>query len=997
MLKPKLNFYLFIFFLFSFAGSLQAQPTWTLDPFGKEKKPAQYEEKILASEKTGKLTRFRKFIQNTTTHYNFYFNANNKLNAVIDRAKVAQKDDYSTMLSFYPYSLENTATQKNELDSVIYKATAGILLHDLRTDWVDNMYLLIGKAYYLRKQFDSAALTFQFINYNLFPRKKNEDDDRVVGTNDNTTAGTISIANKEKRNVVQKILTLPPSRNDALIWLIRTFTDEGEYGDAAGMINILEHDPNLPSRLKNDLDEVTSYWFFKQDNFDSAAFHLEKALTNADTKEDKSRWEFLLAQLYEKNGSFNKASEYYDKASKHTTDPIMDIYAKLNDAKMMRNSGNYKELQNSIDNLLRMAKKDRYENYRDIIYYSAGQLEMQKPDTVNSLANYAKSVKYNHENIPYRNKSYYQLADISYTQHRYKDAHSFYDSLDLAEKHFEFDSAATAERRKVLAGLVQKISAIDREDSLQRLVLMPQADREAFIKKLARKYRKENGLKEEDDFTGNTLITFNDNNQGPVDLFAAPTKGDWYFYNASLKSRGYSDFKAKWGKRENIDNWRRKAAATVLPGKGGNPGSGISLGGDPANPTSASPDNASDAAAKPADLSYEGLMEGIPLTKERMDSSNKTIAINLLAAAKIFQNELFDYQQAIDTYQEYLRRFPQTEAGGDVFLSLYYCYTKLGDINQANNYKNIVVNKFPGSVYSNMILHPESLEPNKKNPAVTARYENIYNMFIEGKFDEAMDAKKQADSTYGKNYWTPQLLYIEAIHEIKEKNDSNAIAVLHNLETLYPASPLKEKATTMIDVLGRRKEIEDYLTKLQITRAEEDQVIVADNDKATVAVKPVETTVVTKTIEKPVITREIKDSAIKVPTIFKNGSFVLEADKPQYVIMILDKVDGVYINEAKNAFNRFNTESYYTQNVKIMRDALDADKVILLFSPFEDAAAAIKYYDKIKKAAPSEISWLPANKYSFLIISDSNLQLLKTNKDLQGYKKLLNSNFDNKF
>ena len=235
MLKPKLNFYLFIFFLFSFAGSLQAQPTWTLDPFGKEKKPAQYEEKILASEKTGKLTRFRKFIQNTTTHYNFYFNANNKLNAVIDRAKVAQKDDYSTMLSFYPYSLENTATQKTELDSVIYKATAGILLHDLRTDWVDNMYLLIGKAYYLRKQFDSAALTFQFINYNLFPRKKNEDDDRVVGTNDNTTAGTISIANKEKRNVVQKILTLPPSRNDALIWLIRTFTDEGEYGDAAGM------------------------------------------------------------------------------------------------------------------------------------------------------------------------------------------------------------------------------------------------------------------------------------------------------------------------------------------------------------------------------------------------------------------------------------------------------------------------------------------------------------------------------------------------------------------------------------------------------------------------------------------------------------------------------------------------------------------------------------------------------------------------------------------
>ena len=205
MLKSKLNIGFLIFFLAGLAGTLCAQPTWTIDPFGKEKKPVQYEEKKLASEKTGdkKLTRFRKLIQNNVTHYNFYFNANNKLNNVIERAKVSQKDDYATLLSFYPYSLENTAAQKTELDSVIYKSTAGILLHDLRTDWVDNLYLLIGKAYYLRKEFDSAALTFQFINYNLFPRKKKEDDNRIVGTNNAPGSGALSIANKENRNIVQ--------------------------------------------------------------------------------------------------------------------------------------------------------------------------------------------------------------------------------------------------------------------------------------------------------------------------------------------------------------------------------------------------------------------------------------------------------------------------------------------------------------------------------------------------------------------------------------------------------------------------------------------------------------------------------------------------------------------------------------------------------------------------------------------------------------------------
>ncbi len=252
-----------------FIRPVTAQPTWTLDPLGKEKKPVEYEEKRLASEKTGeqKFTKFRRLVQNTTTHYNFYFNANNKLNAVIERATMAQKDDYTKLLPFYPYSMDNTASQKTELDSVIYKATAGLLLHDLRSDWVDNMYLLIGKAYYYRNELDSAALTFQFINYNLFPRKKQEDDNRIVGSNDAPGTGNLSIANKEDRNILQKAFTRPPSRNDALLWLARTFTAQEEYGDAAGLINILKNDQNLPNRLQGELEEVMAYWFFVQNNY----------------------------------------------------------------------------------------------------------------------------------------------------------------------------------------------------------------------------------------------------------------------------------------------------------------------------------------------------------------------------------------------------------------------------------------------------------------------------------------------------------------------------------------------------------------------------------------------------------------------------------------------------------------------------------------------------------------------------------------------------------
>lgn len=998
MLKSKV---LFIGFLIAFASCYcaksMAQPTWTIDPFGKEKKPAKYEEKKLASEKTGdkKFKGVRKFLQNNTSHYNFYFNANNKLNHVIERAKLSNKDDYANILSFYPYSLDNTASQKSELDSVIYKSTAGILLHDLRSEWVDNFYMLIGKSYFLKKDFDSAALTFQFINYNLFPRTKKDDGyNKIVGSNEGMAgSGSVSIADKEKRNIVQKIFTQPASRNDALIWQIRTFTEQKEYGDAAGLISILQNDKNLPARLKNDLEEVTSYWFFSQNNFDSSAVHLQKALSNADTKDDKSRWEYLLAQMFEVTGKFDEASEYYLKAAHQTSNPILDIYARLSEAKMLRNTGNFKELDNTILNLLKMAKKDKYEQFRDIIYYSTGQLSLQKPDTSNGIIYYNKSVSYNNLESGYKDKSFFQLANIAFKQQRYKDAYAFYDSLSVAGNKTSQELSLIEDRKELLSRLVPKLILIEREDSLQMLAAMPTAERDVLIKKMVKKYRKENGLKEEDEFAGNTLITFADRNKEPVDLFkaAAANTGEWYFYNASLKSKGFNEFKSKWGKRTNVDNWRRK---TTIDANANNSVNGLSSL-DPNAPDPGNKKTGIDGVVKSTDYSFDGLMAELPLSKEKLDLSNVVIAANLYEAAQIFQNELQDYEQAIALYEDFLKRFPSHIKIPDVYFGLAYCYNKIGNSAKASLYSNLLKTNFSGSDATKVLLNPSLLKKGEKNPEVTARYESVYNMFVEGNFEQATKAKKKADSTYGNNYWSPQLLYIEAVYLIKERQDSAAISVLKNIESLYSTSTLKPKATTLISVLQRRNEIEKYLTDLQVTRVTDDQIVIADNKIPVVVKAPVKPAEVKMTA--PVLVKSVMSDTIKIPSIYKNKSFTLSPEQPHYVAMILDKVDAVYVNEAKNAFVRFNKESMATINISIAKDTIDAARSLLLFQPFANAAEAMKYFDKIKKAATSEVSWLQPAKYSFMIISNENLLLLKTNKDISSYKQLLNSNFGNKF
>src|SRR5438552_11927785 len=265
-------------------------------------KPKQYEERQLRSEKSEqkKFTLPRRFIQNTTTHYNYFFNAKNKLNEILARAKGEHRDDFTELLSFYNYDLDATARDSVQLDSVIYKATSGIVLHDLRSDWADNMYLLWGAAHYLQKEFDSAYLTFQFINYAFAPKEKDGYYQYIGSGMDGNSA--ISISTKEKTSLTKKMFSRPPSRNEAFIWQIRNFLAWEQYPEAASLIATLKADPVFPSRLENDLEEVQALYFYKQNAWDSAAFHLSNALGNATSGQERSRWEFLTGQMYELAG-----------------------------------------------------------------------------------------------------------------------------------------------------------------------------------------------------------------------------------------------------------------------------------------------------------------------------------------------------------------------------------------------------------------------------------------------------------------------------------------------------------------------------------------------------------------------------------------------------------------------------------------------------------------------------------------------------------------------
>lgn len=1145
-----------------FQAAAFAQPGFKVDI----DKPKPYEERKLKAEKTGdgKLKAPKRIMQNLTTRFNYFFNAANRFNEVLDRARQQHKDDYAQLLSFYNYDLNATAADSAQLDSLIYKAKTGILNHDLRNEWIDELYLLWAASWHLQKKFDSASQLLQFINYAYAPQYE-DGYYKHIGTQTDG-ARELSIATKEDKKFLHSNTF---SRNNAFLWQIRTRIEMGDFTRAGSLIATLKRDPVFPKRLGNGLDEVEAYWNYRQQRWDSAAVHLLAALDGAYTKQEKARWTYLAAQMMEKAGKTEEAIKLYDKVVGQTPDPVMEVYARLNLVRLSKEGGEG-SIDKNVAELLKMARRDKYEDYRDIIYFMAAQMEMERGNMAAASELLIKGSKFNTGNPSARNSAFLQIADVSYAQKKYIQAASFYDSVQVADL-AEMDAKRVSDRKGALQKVVMNTGVVARQDSLQRIAAMPAEEREALIKAMVKKLRKAQGLKEETVLSaGNSFVGAANN--APADLFSTQQKGEWYFYNNTAKSQGSAQFKAVWGNRPNTDNWRRFAIVSQQMQVQANRGAG------PMDPNAtAGTDNVSAGNV----LTVEGLLSKLPLTPEAVQASNDSIRNGLFQLGLAYLNAIEDYPSAISTFEELRRRFPETDKMDEVLFNLHYAYSKTGNAPAAAQAKKLLSDKYPASRFTAIAsTGKDPLVTAKVSPEATRDYENVYNLFIEGRFSEAVEAKRIADSTYKTNFWQPQLLYIESVYYIKQREDSVAKNVLQTIIRQNNNKALTAKAQNLINVLARRQQIEDELNRLQITRPSDDD---SSGSQPIVTVEPPPVKKDTVVVKKPVtdpakdsaalaqirkkqisdsialskvlaqrlrdslatvkrdslaqkaladkqrrdsiasakiareqarkdsialslamrkmandsaalskylakrqrdslqkVTRDSlllvkkqadealrdslarkaladkqrkdsialakalreqarKDSLAQVQAILKQqrdsaalarlnakppkdtavtikppvrrpadtiarkpavdpNAYFFEPAQPHYAVIILDKVDPIFVSEAKNAFSRYNKEKYSSLPLDVQILNITADTRVLLVSGLTNAALATDYATRAKSLAATEIiPWLTGNKYSFSVISARNLEILKTKTDIQDYKMFLEQHLPGKF
>lgn len=107
-----------------------------------------------------------------TTRNNMYFNASELYKELKHNYEFTRVIDYNKLLPFYFHDDADFSSNVGELETIAKKTGLVLQLHDY-SRWRDNAYLLLGKSQFLRKQYDTSLITFQFIVTTMKPGKMN--------------------------------------------------------------------------------------------------------------------------------------------------------------------------------------------------------------------------------------------------------------------------------------------------------------------------------------------------------------------------------------------------------------------------------------------------------------------------------------------------------------------------------------------------------------------------------------------------------------------------------------------------------------------------------------------------------------------------------------------------------------------------------------------------------------------------------------------------------
>ncbi len=893
----------------------------------------------------------RKQLQNLFTHYNYYFNANRKMEEAEANMLRVKKDNYETPIDLFPFNPDTDSTLLlADMDSIVQKTSVGIQIHDPRTDWADELYLLLGKAYYYKGSYDNAAIAFRYV-ISLRQLKKKEEARRKGYSS--TRGKTPSLLQDEKKSALD-FLKHQSVHNDALLWLSRTYAQTGRYGEAESILDLLVNDPNFPESLKSRYSVEVANLALKSGKIKEASQPLLVVANDRQMpKWQRQRAGYLAGQLLYNEGKYNEAAAAFTQVVDLNPKIEMDFQARKNAAYSVMASG--KPSEETIASLRKMLKDTKYSPYYEQVYYVLGKVAANSGDRKLAVEYLTQSLRAAKTTKSQKALSFLALGDVYYADGLYNPAQSAYDSAAfLAGKDAitktPFDVAA--QRAKSLATVAGPARMVAAQDSLLALSNLSEKEQRAVV----RKYLKYLSSQKADSLA---RAGGGDNN-----VMALPTTdgnnmnsggSDWYFSSATTLQQGFSDFRRKWGNRPLTDNWRRASAnATSLAGNGPD--------GQPLNPA-ANVDTVSgkEAASGSGMPTEESLLAQIPRTEAEREAVRGQLQTAMMALATAYTKDVQDYPRAMKVLDDIDRRFPQQQKSPDEALYLgYLIYLRQNQIERAQMMSQQLLEKYPRSSYATLVRPSDDAAGPLLTSTVESSnyYEETYNLVQRRAFADALRRSRDGQQRWSDPRTADRFRILEIMALSGNRDYKQADSLVGKFITTTGNDSLRTWAQTLQDFIRQEKAKDTVRPTASISGNTPGATPVSGTDS---------------------VGLDAATAPAAVP-----ATYAYKPAAPHAFVFVYNRMEARVMG-LKAGLGDMNTLKFSGDNLQTQVQNLPGGAGLIVVQGFPSAQKA-KAYEQTFKATPVLTKEFKPAERKTMVISDENLRKLAADGDLAAYE-----------
>lgn len=937
------------------------------------------------TKRKGEVSKIKKFYHNTTAKYNGYFNANELVEEAIFQLENSYEDNYNQLIPIYKWNASpQVESQYSTLDTAIKKVSVVVSIHT-EAKWTDDCYLLAGKAHYIKRDYEEAERTLEYLVNEFDPtnpssrfwefrqdeirkekqaEKKEARKERREKRKAEKKAREQALKERKKERKRRKKARKKGKRVER-----SKSPEEKEKEELAQLSEKVESEA---SETRNalyepafDSDDYTKWghepafkegqlWlartYIARDNFNAAKNLLKRLMYDEKLDRDVAELTYSsMAELYLKQREYELAIPHLEDAlnvgrSRNQNARYAYLLAQLHQLTgNTKKSGEYYAEAGKLSNRYEMefaAKVNQILNE----YFNGLESRPDSYDRIDKMLSDSK-------NYEYADQLYYSKAQIAKEAGDMDEARTF---LAKALENNTGNKTIVLEAYYTLGSYYYEVDDF-REAKLYHdsiMQVMPKTD-PRYVK--TRKIHKSLEIIDEQQ----QILADNDSSL----IIAEMTVSERAALIEKRRAQQQKD-------REREERAKAASSQGVPPGNtgpvaGSKPSSffaydqqkvrrGVSdfqqTWGDrdlqddwrrnsrsdnreESTENDIALEDGEEAAVENGKLEGEELLGDYPKTQVEKAAVRQEVVDAMYTLAVTYRERLQRSDLAVDLLEDLVRRFPRSTKEIEALYSLILAYRDMGNKDKEEEYRSMLIERYPQSKFARIVQDPDFInELQKEEQKLENHYRKAYLTFESGNYERARSLSEQGlrmnvtDESY-----MPKFMMIKAMTAGKVDGREAYTRELTELVKTYERSDEAARAREIIRLLGG-------------------------------------------------------SGTAFVQTEGQMGDFKLENDKLHYVLAVLYNSRDLDMNQCKISVSDFNKEYYDLKKLAVSNIFLDLNSGIplIIVRSFENKSDAMKYYQIVKQESEN---FLPEKaKYDLFAATQRNYRVILKQRTIEGYR-----------